>query len=117
MNYQGQTSKGDEVELRFADDHGSIMISLPRDGINVLCGRDLTESEFETVVLAHEKELHPLIDRACKRQGGYVTAYWESGASFRRLNISLDDIKGSGIQLSTTVLDLAEKAQFVRPPL
>ena len=117
MKYQGQGPVGDGIELRFADEGGPIMISLSRQGIRQLCGRELSNSDFETVVLANETGLHPLIDAACKRQGGFMTAYWGGGASFRRLDISLEDIKSSGIQLSTSVLDLAEKAQFVRLPV
>jgi hypothetical protein len=117
MKYQGQKPMNDETELCFPDDDGPIMVYLPREGIKRLCGQEVSDADFDTIVLAHEKELYPLIDRACERQGGFAIAVFENGVKFRKLQITLEDIESSGIKLSTDVLAIAAVAQFTTLPV
>jgi hypothetical protein len=96
------------LELHYFDNYGPIAIYIPKEGFELMCGRKLLDQEIETVLLAHEKELHPLIDNVCASRGGFADARWESGVGYRRLDIALEDIEASGIKLSTSVLDTAK---------
>jgi hypothetical protein len=60
-----------------------------------------------------ESELFPLIDRVVVKRRGFTIAVMQSGAKFRKLDISLADINESGIKLSTDVLEL--KTGFADP--
>jgi hypothetical protein len=56
-----------------------------------------------------------LIDRTVKRCGGFTGAFFESGAQFRKLNITIADIEASGIKISTNVLAVAARSGFADP--
>jgi hypothetical protein len=116
-DYQGlnPSQSGSVLELHYFDPSGPILIVMPKIGLEHMCGRTLTEQEAETVISAHEKELFPLIDTACRNRGGFADVRWESGVGYRRLEIYLDEIIASSIHISTSILDMDRTVGFADP--
>ena len=73
-----------------------------REGLDHMCGRSLSDEEVRIVLLASEKELRPLINRVFDQFRGKY---------FRKLNITMADIRDSGIKLPVDVL-LAVRPRF-----
>ena len=116
-DYQGvgQHQAEDSLALHFFDNDGPITINLPKTGLDSMCGRRLIGPQIELILDRHIRELGPLIDSSLRRQGGYTLAFWESGASYRRLDITTADISASGIALSTDILAMSASAGFADP--
>ena len=96
ITQQGSKPKTDNLlELHYFDSDGPIWVYLPKEGLDHMCGRSLSDEEVRIVLLASEKELRPLIDRVFDQCRGKY---------FRKLNISMADVKDSGIKLSADVL-------------
>lgn len=101
ITYQGSKT-GNLLELHYFDCDGPIWVYLPKEGLDHMCGRSLSDEEVEKVLPTSEKELRPLIDRAFDQCRGKY---------FRKLNISMADVKDSGIKLSVDVLPALRSAQ------
>jgi len=85
-------------------------------GLEYMCGRSLSDNDARLVLLnSAERELFALIDRAVDRCGGFTVAFFESGSHFRKLNITMTDIEGSRIKISTDVLAMAARSGFADP--
>jgi hypothetical protein len=109
MNLQflgAERASVDELfELHLSDDGGGVVLSLPKAGLEEIFGRPLSREDIETVLGAHVKELVPLIDRAHARCGSYTHAQWPNGTGYRRLDVTMSDIRESGLKLVPSVLD------------
>jgi hypothetical protein len=113
LSYQGTTVR-DVLELHYFDNDGPIFVRLPREGLERMCGCALSDAEVNLVLLsAGEKELFQLIDRALVRCGGFTLAFFENGAQFRKLDITIADIEDSGVTIPTTVLGMAARSGFL----
>jgi hypothetical protein len=111
MLYQGKAPQsGNTLELHYRDNDGPIFVYLPLQGLEQMCGKALASDEIEIILLAREKELYPLIDRAVARSGAFGIAVKQNGAQLRKLHITPQDVEESGIKLSTDVL--AMKGSF-----
>ena len=91
ITYQGSKLKtGNLLELHYFDNDGPIWVYLPKEGLDHMCGRSLSDEEVRIVLLASEKELRPLINRVFDQfRGKYfrklnITCY-EPGLQIRKL--------------------------------
>jgi hypothetical protein len=115
LSYQG-SKPVNSLELHYFDNDGPIFVNLPREGLERMCGRSLSEDEARLILLnSAERELFQVIDHAVDRCGGFTVAFFENGASFRKLNIAMADIESSNIKIPTDVLTVMAGSGFIDP--
>jgi hypothetical protein len=111
-SYQG-SKHVDSIRLHYFDDQGPIFVYVPKEGLERMCGCPLDEDAVRLILLSSaEKEPFRLIDRAAERCGGFTAAFFQNGAAFRKLHITIADIEGSGLRISTDVLAIAARSGF-----